>query len=88
MVVLEYCLLMWVKMLKNVKKGLLYAENSEKSLFFGKFHTPHHPLNFFSDRLRGWKPPTPNPSSRPWMIPTQFYIFLSGTLNKIMFQYQ
>jgi len=31
------------------QKGILYAENSEKSLFFGKFQPPQ----FFSDRLRG-----------------------------------
>jgi len=39
-------------MLKNVKKRLLYAENSEKFLLFGKFNHPHHPLNFFRTACR------------------------------------
>jgi len=43
----------FAKMLKNVKKGLLYAENSEKSLFFGKFH----PSTFLGPLEGGGYPP-------------------------------
>jgi len=49
----------FAKMLKNIKKGLLYAENSEKYLFFKKFYPPHHPLNFFRPLEGGWNSPPP-----------------------------
>jgi len=40
------------------QKGLLYAENSEKSLFFGKFHPPHQPPQLFFGTFDGVNPPT------------------------------
>jgi len=62
------------KMLKNIKK-LFYAENSEKSLFSGN-STPHRPPQLFSDRLRGWKPPT-NPNAHVCSTSNSLVIQLS-----------
>jgi len=51
-------------MLKNIKKGLLYTENSKKPCF-SENSTPQT----FSDRLRGggWGEPPKHPHAHVWL---------------------
>jgi len=44
-------------MLKNIKTCQVYAENSEKSMFFGNLYPPHQPTKFFRTAWGGGTPP-------------------------------
>jgi len=68
----------FAKMLKTIKKGLRYTENSEKSLFFGKFHPLRHPSTFFNPLEGGGNPPPPNP-------PTPMYVQMSTSRIELVF---
>jgi len=46
----------FAKMLKNIKKALIYAENLEKFRFFGN-STPSPPSQLVFGPLKGWTPP-------------------------------